>query len=289
MIYGDQKDRDFLKRYIESLIGAINAIGAPHAGRQLPIPIIEKTYLDLFRRLKASLMGILAQLGYWPEYGEMKVPISLLFRSCVTDVLLLLFLKSLEQHEPTFENELHVLDTPYIKFVKGLLDADQLTTTEDAKQQALSKLYADAAYLIEETSPALKFKKSEVLRHGSDEELLKKGGRTFSSTLTTESQYTYLNKLPEFSSLSHLYWLYKHFSQHEHYSHAGSVIINLPQWFECLQWYKALYGCFRAVQLTSSRIGAEKVLIEDLTINMGHLHARLLEHQEDLAAASKQE
>ncbi|WP_345126352.1 hypothetical protein [Hymenobacter antarcticus] len=278
-----------MKRYIESLIGAIDAIGEPYAGRPLPIPIIEQTYLDLIRRIKASLMGILAQLNYWPEHGEMKVPISLLFRSCVTDVLLLLYLKSLEEHEPTFENELHVLDTLYVKFVKGLLDADQLTTTEDAKQEAFKKLYADAAYLIEEVSPLLKFKNNKALRHGSDEELLKKGGKTLSSSLTTESQFAYLSKLPEFSSLSSLYWLYKHFSQHEHYSHAGSVVIHLPQWFECLQWYKALYGCFRAVQLTSSKIGATDLLLDDLTINMGHIYSRLIEHQEDMDADSKQE
>ncbi|MBC6612415.1 hypothetical protein H8B15_15940 [Hymenobacter sp. BT507] len=290
MIHGDLKDRDILKRYIESLIGAINAIEQPHDAQPLPIPIIEQTYLDLIRRIKASLMGILAQLNYWPEHGEMKVPITLLFRSCVTDVLLLLYLKTLEEHEATFENEVKLLDKPYIRFVESLIATGQLTGNDEDKAAALQAWYADekVAPLIKLTEPQMEFLNNAALRATSDLDLLKLEERELKSSLTTDSQYKHLAEHDDLKSLSDLYWLYKHGSQHEHYSRLGSRFFHLPQWFECLQWYKVLVGCFEAVRLVGETLSASEVLLEDLRLNVGHLYQRLLEHQEDQAAAAQQ-
>lgn len=289
MIYGDQKDRDILKCYIESLVGAINAIGAPHAGRPLPIPIVEQTYLDLIRRVKASLMGILAQLEYWPEHSEMKVPISLLFRSCVTDILLLLYLKTLEGHEVTFENEVSLLDKPYIRFVESLITTGQLagTETDEEKATALQALYQKAARLIKQSEPEMELHNNAVIRATSDQKLLKLQERELKSGLTTESQFKHLAEHMDFNSLSDLYWLYKNSSQHEHYSRAGSVFIQLPWWFECVQWYKQLAGCFEAVRMVGAKLGASEMLLEDLYRNVSHLYQRLLEHQRDQAAATQ--
>lgn len=284
MIYGDRKDRDVLKRNIESLIGAINAVGQPHDGRPLPIPAIEQTYLDLIRRVKASLMGILAQLDYWPENSDLKVSISLLFRSCVTDVLLLLYLKTLEQHEATFENELKILDKPYVKFVASLIKSGALANSPTEIQQQLDELYNTAEPLISTTQPKVTFIKPEDIRATSDKSILHLDTDWIKRDPSTELQFEHLKQVPDFTQLSDLYWLYRHFSQHEHYSRVGSHFYVLPPEFECLQWYKSLIGCFEAVRLVSAKLGASEVLQEDLYLNVGQLYRRLLEHQQDKAA-----
>lgn len=284
MIHGDQKDSDILRRYIDSLIGAIDTIGSPF-GTKSP-SLIQKTYLDLIRRIKCALIGISAQLMHWPEIPELKVPVSLLFRACVTDILLLLYLKTIQESPDAFENEIRLLDKSYIKFAHDFIKNGGISTEPDAIDQQLQALHAAAtrAGIINDGYPSFRQRSVLDIRGPKQDSPLLVDAALYAADLGPKTQLEHLRNTTGYGDLAEIYWLYRHFSQYEHYAPGNSLFIHTDQQFDCLQWYKCVVACFESIRLIGTPLEASPILIEDLLINTRTLIERLHEHAQEISS-----
>jgi hypothetical protein len=83
MIRGDKEDSDVLRQHCKVLAESIQTASEPFTnGSQ-----VQRTYLDLLRRIWCNLSGMSIHLDYWPNQVELKLPISLAFRTTLTDAL----------------------------------------------------------------------------------------------------------------------------------------------------------------------------------------------------------
>jgi hypothetical protein len=264
MIHGDRKDCDLLRRHVDFLSNAIDSIGEPYGGTRPALK--EHTYLDLIRRIKCSLIGVSKLLESWPEQVEVKVPISLILRTCLTDMLLLLYLGTFDNSEDSFRNELLLLDIDYIKFVKTMIENDGIAvpdseTDKDAYiKSTLDKLYAGASHLLKSATASTP-KKVEEIRATSDLQLFLVA-EAYKQPLSERSMYEQIKAHPDITSLSPLYLIQRYFSQHQHYSPAGRDYIQHKPRFEFIQWVKAIAGIHDTVSIAASLLSARQEVID---------------------------
>lgn len=285
MIYGDQKDSDILHYHTDFLIKAVDLVGKSYEGEQASL--VQTTYLNLLRRIKCSLMGISAQLNYWPVKGEYKVPISLLFRACITDTLLLLYLKTIEMHPTAFEAEIQLLDKPYVKFVKEFIESGGISPDPvdiDTHLQTLHEAATNAG-ILDRAWPDFHQKTASNIRGPKQNSPLLINDELYGRELAPKTQQMHLENTPDFANLANAYWLYRYFSQHEHYAPANSRFIHTTQLFDCLQWYKALIIVFEATRLISASLDAPRDFLQDVYDATGNLTVRLAEHYQEAGSS----
>lgn len=166
MIRGDKDDSDILRHYCQALTDSIQVAGQSFTQANLT----QHTYLDLLRRIRSTLVGVIIHLERWPEIIELKLPISLAFRTASTDALTGLYLATFHEDADAFQHELMILDLEYFKYVKTIFEHTALempnasaAEIEMEERARWTKLYHDAEHLLR--GPGSKQLKSpEMLR-----------------------------------------------------------------------------------------------------------------------------
>ena len=241
MIRGDQKDSDILRHYCTTLADSIQAASEPFTNGSL----VQRTYLDLLRRIWCNLSGIIIHLDHWPDQVQLKLPISLAFRTTLTDALTGLYLATFHTHEEAFQHELMVLDLDYYKYVKTIFentalempDADP-AAVEQEMQTRLAELSRKAEHLLQ-VPGGTQLKKPEMLRDAQHHALFHvPGGHT--RPLTEKEMFNHIKAHPETTHMAYMYLVQRHLSQQHHYAPGNRDFIELPPAYECRNWFLAL-------------------------------------------------
>ena len=279
MIHGDQKDSDILRRHIDQLVANIDAVGS----RFITVTLTQHTYLDLLRRIRCTLLGVSLQLSQWPGVAELKLPISLLFRSVVTDVLTGLYLATFDTDEEALRNELMMLDLGFVGYVKTIFEHTGLEMPDAAEaevaqeiQVRLDDLYAKAEHLL--VAPgATQLKKSGQIRATSDPTLFKAGvpGVKLGS-ISEREMFEQIKAHPATRHLAGVYILQRHLSQSHHYAPANRGFIQLPPAIECKLWFEALVYAIEVTGLLSNLLKMPPEVIQPFRDSQASLSAHLL-------------
>jgi len=241
MIRGDKKDSDLLRHYCEALIDNIEATGQAFTSANLT----KRTYLNLLRRIQHSLLGVAVQLERWPEIVELKLPISLIFRTALTDALTGLYLATFHEDAVAFQNELLVLDADYIKFVKTIIENTELempgASAADIEQE-LQTRWADfhqkAAHLLRAPG-SYEVKNAQTLRATSNTTLFHVPAN-INRRLGEKEMFEQIKAHPDTRHLAYFYLVQRQLSQQHHYAPANSDFIRLPPAYDCALWFKSL-------------------------------------------------
>ncbi len=280
MIRGDKKDSDILRQYCTTLAGSIQAAGEPFTNGSL----VQRTYLDLLRRIWCNMSGIILHLYHWPDQVELKLPISLAFRTTLTDALTGLYLATFHTHEEAFQHELMALDLEYYKYVKTIFentalempDADP-AAVEQEMQVRLAELARKAEHLLQVPGGS-QLKKPEMLRDAHHKELFHApSGHT--KPLTEKEMFNHLKAHPETAHLAHMYLLQRHLSQQHHYAPGNRNFIELPPAYECRNWFLALVYVTEISGMLMALLGVNQPIRQVL----GESQAALLDFLADRA------
>lgn len=241
MIRGDKKDSDLLRHYCEALIDNIEATGRAFTNANLT----KRTYLNLLRRIQHSLLGVTVQLERWPEMVELKLPISLIFRTALTDALTGLYLATFHEDPVALQNELLVLDADYLKFVKTIIENTDLEmpgASADDIAQELQTRWADfhqkAAHLLRGPGSS-EVKNPQTLRATSNPALFCVPANS-SRRLGEKEMFEQIKAHPDTRHLAYFYLVQRQLSQQHHYAPANSDFIQLPPAYDCALWFKSL-------------------------------------------------
>lgn len=241
MIQGNKEDSDVLWHYCLALTKSINEAGQlfTHANQ------IQYTYLDLLRRIRCSLLGVAAHLTQWPEIPELKLPISLAFRTALTDALTGLYLATFNEDADAFQHELMVLDLEYFKYVKTVFEntAIEMPSASDAEiaqeeQTRLAALHSKGGHLLRGPG-STQLKSPEMLRESRHHPLFHApGGHT--RPMSEKDMFNQIKAHPDTSHLARLYIVQRHLSQQHHYAPANRNFMQLPTAIDCRYWFEAL-------------------------------------------------
>lgn len=240
MINGDKKDSDVLRHYCQLLANNIDATGQVFTHGNLT----QRTYLDLIRRIRCSLLGIIVQLERWPQIIELKLPISLAFRTALTDALTGLYLATFNEHPTAFQHELMVLDLDFYRYIKAIIENTELempkateAEVEQEKQARWANLHQAAAHLLQDGNTNLKTPQS--FREPSDHQLFQVPGN-IGKRLGEKEMFDQIKAHPDTAHLAYFYLVQRHLSQQHHYAPANSSFIQMDPAYDCSNWFKSL-------------------------------------------------
>jgi hypothetical protein len=270
---GSPQDRDTLQHYAQVLSDEIYEIL-----KEVPVTsLVTQTYLDLLRRIRATLFGVVAQLPLWPSVPEMKLPIELLLRTTLTDSLTLLYLSTFDKSEQSFTNELLLLDNSVVKYMEAYIDNDDLMgdpTTAQDKQVKKDTIYEMIpAWRSATGNKAKSFKEA---RATSDISLFLASGvpeAGHQSPLTEKAMFEQVKAFPETYDLAHLYIFQRLFSQSHHYARFNRLYLDWEFDHACLNWFIAMRATYHTVAYGVKKLGASPAM-----------HSRILNNVYDLTA-----
>ncbi|MCB2411040.1 hypothetical protein [Hymenobacter lucidus] len=284
MIYADEKNRDVLYRHITRLIDGIDGVGLQFK----QVSLIQQTYLDLLRRIRCNLIGVAVQLAQWPAEPELKVPISLVMRTCLTDAITGLYLASFHQHEESFRNELHLLDRPYISYLNFVADnlnlerpGEDPAVVQQEAQELRDEMHRKGQHMFiaDPKTGSLVPKKPGQLRATSDLTLFK-DPKAVDRPLTESDMFHQINALNATQHLSYLYRLQRDLSQQHHYCPANRDTIQFDGAYFCAQWFKSLVFVQEIAGMLANLLGTDQELIKPLKQNQAELIDYLSGHNE---------
>lgn len=284
MIYADEKNRDVLRRHINRLIDGIHGVGLQFK----QVNLIQQTYLDLLRRVRCNLIGITVQLTQWPTEPELKIPISLVMRTCLTDAITGLYLASFHQHEDSFRNELHLLDRSYIKYLNFVADnlhlerpGEDPATVQQEAQTLRDEMHRKGQHMFttDPVAGSLKLKTPSQLRDNSDLNLFKDPNAK-SRDLTESDMFHQINAMGSIQHLSFVYRLQRDLSQQHHYCPANRDTIRFDGAYFCAQWFKSLVFVQEIAGMLSGLLGTDQALLQPLKQNQAELIDYLSGHNE---------
>ena len=281
MIQGDQKDSDTLRRYCLTLTGTIHDAGQLFTQANQ----IQYTYLDLLRRIRCSLLGVAVHLAQWPTTIELKLPISLAFRTALTDALTGLYLATFNEDADAFQHELMVLDLQYFSYVKTIFEhtAMEMPGATDAEitqeeQARWAALHNKAAHLLRGPG-STQLKSPDMLREARHHPLFHAlNGHT--RPISEKDMFNQLKAHPDTSHLARLYIVQRHLSQQHHYAPANRDFIQLPAAIDCRYWFEALVYLNEVSGALMGLLGAPFPILQTLKASQTSLLELLSNHVE---------
>lgn len=241
MIRGDKKDSDILQGYCLLLADNIEDVGT----RFSTVNIIQNTYLDLLRRIQFSLLGVAVHLEQWPEMVKLKLPISLAYRTALTDALTGLYLATFHHDISAFQRELMILDLDYFRYVKTIVENTALSmpgasqADVDREIQAReAELYQKAEHLLQ-TPGGRQLQGPAMIRQSSAPQLFMVPGN-IPKRLGEKEMFEQIRAHPDTRHLASMYLMQRHLSQQHHYAPANSGFIQLDPAHDCRNWFESM-------------------------------------------------
>lgn len=184
------------------------------------LKVIGPVFLDLIIKINSNFEGLLILLKGYKDQPELKIPISLVCRCLMSDVLTGYYLSSLKD-EKSFKAELNILGMDYISYVNFAINDTETTSNKAFKgatkisiRQRVKEHFPELIKEIKDNK-LMPFSRSE-LRKSSQIDFIKKK-ENLNAKITDSFKYEFLKNDPYLSQIKIVYHLLRHFSQYQHY------------------------------------------------------------------------
>jgi hypothetical protein len=217
--------------YTEQLQRIINSIGLKLISTHVDLQ--KEVYLTLLNRIGVNISSInhLSKVFYEENVSS---SIALLFRACISDILLGNYLLMFKSDSNTFSGEIKIKEMEFLKYANKVsqieqeLLSDSIEECEMRKKEILNILKEDYSDLIEDSINNVDFKIKSVkkirIESNSNPELF---GEAFNKHPTEDYMFDrLLGHKSEFKNYySSVYALWRYFAQFQHYSFTGRHFI----------------------------------------------------------------
>lgn len=268
--YFDQLSK--LTPIVEMLSKQTNEIGMSFSGKKgTDIGLKGFVFLDLLHRINANLEALLLLLKQLAVSQELKSPIALLLRTCLSDVLTGYYLYTFLKDEKTFENEVKVLGLDYVSYMEIMIENEprfgpkKLSGEKLAQEIHKKKLFIASAHkdliksIDEDTGKFIKYKPEELREDSSTELLLYEGMK---ATINDKSKYERLLRFSSLSDLAYVYVLMRFYAQYQHYGFYNRNVMLLDPFDNFSFIVQSFYYINGAVHSFGAFIDADKALLE---------------------------
>jgi hypothetical protein len=292
------KDKEFdtqlekVIQLLDELSIRTNEIGQHFHGKKgSEIKLVGFVYLDLLQRINSNLEGLLVLLKNLKTSPELKIPISLILRGCLADVLTGYYLNSFLADDETFSNEIMVLGLDYINYAGDMIHNEPLFTApkiseDELKETIKNKMKSFAANndeLIksynEDEDKWIKYKVKELRETSSLKVFADDKERSFPPT--DKFKFERLKSFVELKDASYVYVLMRFFAQFQHYAYYNRNVLELDILENFKLIIQSLYYINHAVLDFSRIIKADKDLLDKVR--------SLLENYKDLSGLKEVE
>lgn len=262
---------------IDELSIRTNEIGLSFHGKYgREIKLKGFVYLDLMQRINANLEALLLLLKKFKESPELKSPIAILLRACLSDVLTGYYLYTFMKDKVTFENEVKVLGLDYasymismieneLKFTSGNLSVSERQSLMNKRKKQIADKYPDLIKSYDEQSgKVVKYKRAEI-RDSSNPKFFF-SDKQKNNPITDISKYDRLLKFQPLRDLAYVYVLMRFYAQFQHYAFFNRDV-NLLDSFDNFKFMvQSFYYITGAIHSFGSLIDADESLLNEIDI-----------------------
>lgn len=247
--------RSLLQEKTDYLAQVIDKIG--HKFKNKEMFTSNEVYLILYNRLMSNMYSISL---LFKEYQDQPLSnsISLLYRSCISDVLIGFYLLTFQKDPQTMLNEIKVLDAGFLKYIKAVLPMEQeaLSKNEKEFQERIVELENEVKKIFEDLihdQDEYKILNPKSIREKYQSNRLLFSEMQFKSNLSEENMFKHLiSKMkPVFVSL-YVYWRF--FSQFQHFTHAGKQMNYISKSDFMNYFLHTLIICYEFVIIVNKEI-----------------------------------
>jgi hypothetical protein len=237
------------------LAEAINQIGHGFNGRK--ISRINESFIILLNRLMCNLYSISVLLEKY-EHKPISSSISLLFRSCISDMVIGFYLLTFNKNKTTLETEIRVLDASFLKYLKKVYPIEQELLSKD-KDEANKKINKFEKFLKQQFKELLddendfKVLSSKKIRDKFGTNKKSFQGELYKSNLPEEKMFEHLITIGDVPFKS-MYDYYRLYSQFQHFTHAGKELLHLSKSDYLYYFIHTLIFCYDFVFAVNSEI-----------------------------------
>ncbi len=278
--------------FVFQLQRTINSIGLNYKDRQVNIQI--EVFISILNRIGINISSI-NHLSKTLHEEQISSSIALLFRACLSDIILGHYLLSFKSDIITFENEIRVLNQSFLKkYVNDIYKVEQelLSTNEE-----------DFKNRVAEFNNILKEEFLDIL---VDDNLLKtKSAKKIRDEFRSNKKYfndmdVYNSELSESTMFKHLFAkkndlenyykqvkvLWKYFSQFQHYTFPGRHFINDKKENFLLYFFQSLIDCYNFTNILKELVF--QIDIPEFELNKQHLSDVYKEYSKFLSSKKAQ-
>lgn len=198
--------------------------------------------LDILSRINFNLEGLVQLYKQFIVQQDMRVPINLLYRGCLADVLTGLYFLDFLSDEKSFINEIEVMNLDYAKYSKFVIENEPKlikTMPDEEIESYINKMkidYISENSLLFNSLLDWKLKSPSALRINSQNKFFKnKADRNISIKESTKYD-TILNN-NEIKHLAPAYLLFRYFSQYQHYTFNGRGTLGIEPEVDIKYYY----------------------------------------------------
>lgn len=230
--------------WIDSLSKTITEIGKTFNGKKSDDigGIRTLVLLDVLSRINFNLEGLVQLFKQFKVQQDMRVPINMLFRGCLADVLTGLYFLHFYEDEDSFINEIEVMNLDYANYSKFVIENQPklIKTLPDEEIESyinkMKKEYINENHELFTNLTDWKTKNPSVLRLKSQNKFFNSKEER-NSKITELSKYNTILSNNEIKHLAPTYLLYRYFSQYQHYTFKGRDTLGINPELEIRHYY----------------------------------------------------
>lgn len=198
--------------------------------------------LDILSRLNFNLEGLVQLYKQFIVQQDMRVPINMLYRGCLADVLTGLYFLNFLSDEKSFINEIEVMNLDYAKYSKFVIENEPklIKTMPDEEIESyihdMKKKYINENHELFVNLTDWKPKNPSVLRLQSQNKFFN-SKKERNSNITELSKYNTILSNIEIKHLAPAYLLFRYFSQYQHYTYNGRGTLGIDPELEIRHYY----------------------------------------------------
>lgn len=226
-------------------------------------------FLDLLLRINSNLEGIYLLLKPYNDQPELKYPIALVLRACLSDVLTGYYLLSFQKDEKSFENEIKVLGLDYLNYAKSMVKTEPLFSKLNSKELLESKIKENESILFDRYKEYIKstedgkiqfYSVAELRKTSKDELFIIRGER--SRKPTDKNKFERLSHIRLLQDALYIYPLMRYYAQYQHYTFEGREINRVDPNENLKFFIQSIYYIGHAIRYFGGFIGAKQDSLE---------------------------
>jgi hypothetical protein len=228
-------------------------------------------FLDLMYRIVSNLEGLYLLLKPYNESRELKFPIALVIRACLSDVLTGYYLMSFLKDEKSFNNELKVLGLDYISYLMDMSSVEPSFVRHESIEK-MNEIIANQMkfihnkykeYIKTKDEGSIKLYSPAEIRQTSKPELF-----IFKNEInlkpTDKNKFERLFKIPMVDKISYIYPLMRYYAQYQHYSFEARQIIKSDPYENLKFFIQSIFYMVNAIFSFGKVVEADKGALDKI-------------------------
>jgi len=210
---------------------AINSIGLSYHGKN--VDLVQEVYLSLLNRIGINIASIYHLSEFFLE-ENVSSSIALLFRACISDIILGYYLIEFKNDLQSFEGEIRIKDVEFLKYMLEVGPKEQKILSHKTGITSINFV----EHIVDNFEDCIKTKtvkengkidfksNSDIRKECRGNSILKKDDQNFQ--LTEKNIFDKLkNRNIEMEDhFDNIYIHWKYYSQFQHFSHLGKGLLD---------------------------------------------------------------